>query len=86
MRESKFWELMEDEFGASYAGHLARSHHLFALGGRTVLEALVTAAMAGAELLEALVTESPRTVWFALCDDMDVPEARRFGRDDPVRS
>ena len=67
MRESKFWELMEDEFGASYAGH-----HLFALGGRTVLE--------------ALVTESPRTVWFALCDDMDVPEARRFGRDDQVRS
>jgi hypothetical protein len=72
VRESKFWELMEDEFGASYAGHLARSHHLFALGGRTVLE--------------ALVTESPRTVWFALCDDMDVPEARRFGRDDQVRS
>jgi hypothetical protein len=43
-----------------------------ALGGRTAVEAL-----------EAGVP--PREVWLALCDDMDVPEERRHGRDLPPR-
>ncbi len=66
MRSSKFWELMNDEFGEAYAGSLARHHVLSVLGERTVLQALEAG-------------ESPRTVWAALCDDMDVPEARRLG-------
>ena len=68
MRLSKFWELMNDEFGEAYASSLARGHSLHSLGDQTVLEALDAG-------------ESPRTVWFALCDDMDVPESRRLGAD-----
>ncbi|MDF2092798.1 MULTISPECIES: DUF3046 domain-containing protein [unclassified Knoellia] len=66
MRLSKFWSLMNDEFGESYAGSLARDHVVGALGNRTALQALDQG-------------ESPRTVWLALCDDMDVPESRRLG-------
>ena len=40
MRLSRFWELMNDEFGESYASSLARGHVLHALGDVTVLEAL----------------------------------------------
>ena len=68
VRLSKFWELMNDEFGEAYATSLARAHTLHALGDQTVLEALEAG-------------ESPRTVWLALCDDMDVPESRRLGVD-----
>jgi hypothetical protein len=68
VRLSRFWELMNDEFGESYAGSLARGHSLHALGDATVLEALERG-------------ESPRTVWAAVCDDMDVPEGRRLGVD-----
>ena len=66
MRLSKFWTLMNDEFGESYAGSLARDHVIGALGNRTALRALEDG-------------QSPRTVWLALCDDMDVPESRRLG-------
>jgi Protein of unknown function (DUF3046) len=65
---SRFWELMNDEFGVAYASSLARQHHVRELGDRTVMEALDAG-------------ESPRRVWEALCDDMDVPEARRLGAD-----
>jgi Protein of unknown function (DUF3046) len=68
VRLSKFWELMNDEFGEAYATSLARGHSLHALGDLTVLEALDRG-------------ESPRTVWNALCEDMDVPEPRRLGSD-----
>ena len=67
---SHFWTLMNDEFGESYAGSLARDHVLGALGNRTVLAAL-----------EAGVP--PREVWEALCEDMDIPAAHRLGRDTP---
>lgn len=59
---------MNDEFGAAYAGTLARDHVIHALGDRTVEQALAEG-------------EPPRRVWQALCDDMDVPEPRRLGRD-----
>ena len=68
MRISHFWTLMNDEFGEAYAPTLARRHVLGVLGGRTVLEALDEGV-------------HPRVVWLALCDDMDVPQERRFGRD-----
>ncbi|HQV81967.1 MAG TPA: DUF3046 domain-containing protein, partial [Ornithinibacter sp.] len=42
------------------------------LGGRTALEALDAG-------------ESPREVWLALCDAMDVPEERRHGLDKPPK-
>lgn len=64
---SHFRSLMDDEFGPTYAGSLARDHVLGALGGRTVDQALADG-------------ESPRTVWEALCDDMDVPAERRHGK------
>lgn len=66
VRLSHFWELMNDEFGEAYASSLARSHTLHALGDQTVQQALDAG-------------ESPRRVWLALCDDMDVPESRRLG-------
>ncbi len=66
MRLSHFWTLMNDEFGESYAGSLARDHVIGALGNRTALQALEAG-------------EPPRKIWLALCDDMDVPESRRLG-------
>lgn len=68
MRLSHFWTLMNDEFGPTYAGTLARDHVLGSLGNRTVQQALEDG-------------EPPRAVWLALCDDMDVPESRRLGVD-----
>ncbi|HSU75403.1 MAG TPA: DUF3046 domain-containing protein [Terrabacter sp.] len=68
MRISHFWTLMDDEFGAAYAGSLARDHVLGALGNRTVVQALADG-------------EPPRAVWEAICVDMDVPQERRLGRD-----
>jgi hypothetical protein len=66
VRLSKFWELMNDEFGQGYAASLAQDHVLGALGGLTAMQALDAG-------------ESPRTVWHAICDDMDVPVERRLG-------
>lgn len=61
---------MQDEFGEAYAGTLARTHAVHALGSRTVETALADGV-------------PPRTVWLALCDDMGVPEERRLGVDRP---
>ena len=68
MRLSHFWTLMEDEFGESYAHTLARGHVVQALGDRTVTAALDEG-------------ESPRRVWEALCEDLDIPPHRRLGID-----
>ncbi|GAB3680279.1 hypothetical protein GCM10028814_15660 [Angustibacter aerolatus] len=72
VRRSEFWQLMDDEFGAGYARSVASEQHVHALGDRTAVAALDAG-------------EDPRTVWFALCDAMDVPAERRWGRDDPHR-
>ena len=69
---SEFWTLMRDEFGDGPAQALARSHVLGALGDRTAEEAL-----------EAGVP--PREVWLAHVRDLDVPEERWLGRDEPQR-
>jgi hypothetical protein len=63
---SEFWTLVDDEFGAARGRTLVRDHVLGALGHRTPAEALDAG-------------EEPRTVWFALCDDLDVPDERRWG-------
>lgn len=72
MRLSAFWQLMEEEFGPAYARSLADRHVLGVLGGVTASEALAGGT-------------SPRRVWEAICDDLDVPEERRLGRDVPTR-
>ncbi|AZZ54743.1 DUF3046 domain-containing protein [Rathayibacter iranicus] len=66
MRLSEFRQLVDDEFGGSYARVLVSDLVLTELGGRTAERALSD----GAE---------PREVWFALCRANDVPEARWYG-------
>ncbi|MEE1296709.1 MAG: DUF3046 domain-containing protein [Bifidobacterium sp.] len=68
MREREFWELLEETFGCSYGRALAHDQGLTKLHGMSVVEAL-------AEGVE------PRVVWNVLCDQMDVPDSRRWGRD-----
>ncbi len=68
VRQSEFWQLMDDEFGAGYARTVARDQVIAALDGRTAQQALADRV-------------APRQVWLALCDLMDVPSARRWGRD-----
>ena len=64
VRLSAFWTLMRNHFGAGYAESVAHDHVLAALDGRTVDEALAGGVDA-------------KTVWRAVCDEFDVPRARR---------
>lgn len=64
VRLTYFRELMEGEFGAVRAASLSYDHVFAQLGGRTVEQALE----AGVE---------PREVWLAVCEEYDVPLARR---------
>lgn len=68
MREREFWQLLEEVFGRSYGRALAHDQGLTQLHGMTVVEALAAG-------------EEPRVVWNVLCDQMDVPDAKRWGRD-----
>lgn len=63
---------MADEFGSAYAGVLGGSHVLQKLGNRTPDDALADGV-------------KPREVWLAVCDDLQVPEERRLGRDVPIK-
>ena len=63
---------MEEEFGGARARVLADHHALSALGS-------VPASMALRR------GESPKRVWRAICEELDVPQDRRFGRDRPIR-
>jgi len=64
---SDFWTFVDDEFGAAQGRTLVRDHVLGALGHRTAQQALDAG-------------DEPRLVWCALCDDLDVPPERRWGR------
>jgi hypothetical protein len=66
---SEFWVLVDDEFGVAQGRALVRDHVLGTLGHRTPERALADG-------------EDARTVWFALCEDLQVPEDRRWGRDE----
>jgi hypothetical protein len=68
VRHSEFWQLLDDEFGPAYARTVARDVVVDVLGGRTAEQALAAGAR-------------PREVWLALCDAMEVPAERRWGRD-----
>lgn len=69
---SEFWTLVDDEFGRMQGRALVRDHVLGQLGHRTAEQALSDG-------------EDARTVWFALCDDLQIPPERRWGRDQPAR-
>lgn len=68
MQEREFWQLLEEVFGRSYGRALAQDQQLTRLDDMTVVEAL----HAGLE---------PRVVWNVLCDQMDIPDSKRWGRD-----
>jgi hypothetical protein len=68
VRSSEFWELVDGEFGRGQGRVLVRDHVLIELGSRTAEQALADG-------------EPFREVWFALCDALDVPEERRWGRE-----
>ena len=64
MRRSEFLRAVSDEFGGR-ADSLTRDLTLGALGC-TAYEALAAGV-------------PPRRIWLALCDETDVPDARRHG-------
>jgi hypothetical protein len=64
MRTTVFRRLLADEFGTLRAEMIAQDHVFGALGGRTVNQA-IAAGM------------PPKQVWYAVCDDFDVPAGRR---------
>lgn len=68
MRTSEFWRLVTDEFGEAYGLTVVRDHVVGGLGHRTAEQALDAG-------------DEPRAVWLALCEEFDVPEARRWGSD-----
>jgi hypothetical protein len=68
MREREFWQLLEEVFGRSYGRALSHDQGLTELGGRSVVEALDD----GVE---------PRVVWNVLCDQMEIPDSKRWGKD-----
>ena len=66
MRHSHFWDLMDEEFGPSYARTLAHDLVVDSLGDRTAEQALAAG-------------HTPRAVWEAVCVAMQVPLERRWG-------
>jgi hypothetical protein len=68
VREREFWQLLEEVFGRVYGRSLSKDLGLTALDGLSVVDALAK----GVE---------PRTVWNVLCDQMEIPDSRRWGKD-----
>lgn len=68
MRIAEFQQLVADEFGPTQGAWVLHSHVLSSYG-RTA-----------EELIDA--GEPLRKVWWGLCEDFDVPELRRLGRDE----
>ena len=66
MRLSKFFELMNDEFGSQYSDVLMRDLVLSELGERSPSKAIE----AGLD---------PKDVWFAICRAENVPQSRWHG-------
>ena len=67
MRISEFRTLAHEEFGRALADTLVADL------------VLAPSDMTAAQAIEA--GTDPRTVWFALCEAMEVPLERRLGRD-----
>ncbi len=66
MRLSEFQRAAREQFGDVYSGVIIRDHWLASMNG-TAQDALNRG-------------ESARDVWFALCEDLQVPPAERYGR------
>ena len=66
MRLSEFRIAVTEEFGESYGRVITHDLVLGSLGGRTAGDAIKAGV-------------SPREIWLALCEAMDVPENRRYG-------
>ena len=73
VRMSEFWTLVDDQFGSAQGRALVRDHIVGTLAHRTAEQAIAAG-------------EDPRDVWFALCDDLQVPADQRWGRDERGRS
>ncbi len=68
MRLREFWQLVDEVLGSAHGRALTRDLVLLALANRTAVQALDE----GVE---------PREVWHALCDELDIPEPDRWGKD-----
>ena len=68
MRYREFWQLVDEVLGDAQGRELVRTFVVGELGGRTAAQALDDG-------------DEPRTVWHALCDALQVPEAERWGQD-----
>nr|WP_239459015.1 DUF3046 domain-containing protein [Bifidobacterium ruminantium] len=68
VQEREFWQLLEEVLGRSYGRALAHDQVLDRLEGMTAIEALAAG-------------EEPRVVWNVLCDQMNIPDSRRWGKD-----
>lgn len=68
MQEREFWQLLEEVLGRSYGRALAHDQVLDRLNGLTAVEALE-------------MGEEPRVVWNVLCDQMNIPDSKRWGKD-----
>jgi len=64
VRLTTFWELMNAQFGETYAQSVAKDQVMGALGDRTVNQALSEG-------------EDAKVVWRAVCETFDVPERLR---------
>ena len=64
VRLTTFWDLMNAQFGETYAQSVAKDQVLAALGDRTVNQALADG-------------EDAKMVWRAVCETFDVPERLR---------
>jgi hypothetical protein len=68
VRFREFWQLVDEVLGSAHGRELTRSLVLGGLDHRTAVQALDD----GVE---------PRFVWHALCDELDIPDAQRWGAD-----
>jgi hypothetical protein len=66
VRTSEFWALVDGEFGPGRGRALVRDHVVGGLRHRTPQQALDDG-------------EDLRTVWLALCTDLEVPPERHWG-------
>ena len=64
MRQTEFWERMQDRFGGAYARSYAADQVLSTLSGRTVLEALADG-------------DDAKLVWRAVCEATQAPVSDR---------
>ncbi|WP_341360603.1 DUF3046 domain-containing protein [Georgenia sp. M64] len=65
MKHSEFWQVLEATFGAGYGRSVAEDLVLASVGGRTAARALADGV-------------PPRTVWDAVCDEMELDDATRW--------